>query len=175
MPEMRPDFAPLLLGKDLRSVSRSKEVVRSVVDQESFDELFSFLLHHERLLVMRAADAIEKITLQHPEFLLPHKMQLLSLLRSSIHKELKWHMALLISRVMLGEEELREVWGILSYWVQNPNESKIVRVNSLQGMFEIAQQHPVLGDSFNHIVRAVEHEPIPSLQARIRKLKRAGK
>ena len=169
---MIKDFTVLLLGKDLRSISRTNEVVRAVVDQVSFDELFNLLLHHERLLVMRAADGIEKVTIRHPEFLAPHKRQLLSLLRSSIHKELKWHMALLISRVSLSDEELREVWSILSYWVKNPNESKIVRVNSLQGMYEIARRHAALKPSFDEILRVVEREPIPSIQARIKKLRR---
>ena len=170
---MNKDFTVLLLGKDLRSIARTNEVVRAVVDQESFDELFNLLLHHERLLVMRAADGIEKVTIHHPQYLQPHKGQLLSLLRSSIHKELKWHMALLVSRISLTDEELREVWSILSYWVRNPNESKIVRVNSLQGMYEIARRHAALKQSSDDIIRATEHEPIPSLQARIRKLRKA--
>ena len=96
---MKKDFAPLLLGKDLRSIARSDEVARSVEDQESFDELFNLLLHHERLLVMRAADAIEKITIDNRKFLEPHRSQLLSLLKSAIHKELKWHIAALVTRV----------------------------------------------------------------------------
>jgi hypothetical protein len=170
---MKKDFTVLLLGKDLRSIARTNEVVRAVVNQESFDELFNLLLHHERLLVMRAADGIEKVTIHHPEFLAPHKKQLLSLLHSSIHKELKWHMALLVSRVSLTDDELKEVWGILSYWVRNPNESKIVRVNSLQGMYEMTEKYTALKPLFDEIVRDVEHEPIPSLQARIKKLRKA--
>lgn len=169
---MKKDFAPLLLGKDLRSISRSNEVVRSVNDQESFDELFKLLLHHERLLVMRAADAIEKITVAHPGFLRPHKQQLMSLLKSALHKELKWHIALLVTRLALNEEELKEVWDVLSYWAQNPNESKIVRVNSIQGLFELSVRYPDLKPGFQHTVQMVEHEPIPSLQARIKKLKK---
>ncbi len=172
---MKKDFAPLLLGRDLRSNSRSDEVVRSIEDQESFDDLFKFLLHHERMLVMRAADAIEKITVHHPEFLKIHKKQLLSLLDSAMHKELKWHIALLIPRVDLDAEEVVKVWGILSYWVRNPNESKIVRVNSLQGLFDLARLHFELKDSFDSIMEAIAHEQIPSLQARVRKLSRIKK
>jgi hypothetical protein len=169
---MKKNFAPLLLGRDLRSIARSNEVVRSVVDQESFDELFNLLLHHERLLVMRAADAIEKITLTNKYFLTRHKDQLLLLLKSAIHKELKWHIALLIPRLRLTVDELKEVWAILSYWALNPNESKIARVNSLQGLFELSQLYPDLKDSFQHTLLALEHEQIPSLQARIKRLKK---
>jgi hypothetical protein len=168
---MNKDFAPLLLGKDLRSIARSNEVARFVDDQESFDLLFNFLLHHERLLVMRAADAVEKITTSRPEFLEPHKNQLLTLLRSSVHKELQWHLALLIYRIDLTPAEVREVWSILSYWTQNPNESKIVRVNSLQGLFELSLKYVDFKPSFDNILATIEHEAIPSLQARIKKIK----
>jgi hypothetical protein len=167
------DFAHLLLGKGLRSITKSNEVVESVQDQSSFDALFSLLWHHERPLVMRAADAVEKITRKHREFLLPHKEQLLSLLKSAINKELKWHIAQLVPRLNVDPHELKEVWSVLTYWSQNPNESKIVRVNSLQGLFELTQQYPSLRPDFEHTLHTLEREPIPSIQARIKKLRKA--
>lgn len=169
---MKRDFAPLLLGKDLRSIGRVHEVMRFVDDQEDFNDLFNLLFHQERLLVMRAADAIEKITIAHPEWLLPHKGKLLGLLRSSLHKELKWHLSLLVARVDLTSQELKEVWDILTYWLKNPNESKIVRVNSLQGLYDLSHRTDALSHAFMRILRDLEHERIPSLQARIRKIKR---
>lgn len=164
-------FSNLLMGKDFRRVRQNSIVVTSVRDQESFDELFRLALHHERPLVMRAVDAVEKITLKHPEFLAPHKEQLLSILKSADHKALKRHIAQLISRVELTTEELAEVWHLLSYWARNPNESKIVRVNALQGLFDLSRINPQLKNDFLKTMAAMEHELIPSIQARIRKLK----
>ncbi len=165
-----PDFAHLLLGKDLRTIKKGNEVAKMVGDQESFDQLFGLLLHHERPLVMRAADAVEKVTINHKEFLEPHKFQLLSLLKSAVHKELKWHIAQLVSRLSLSQEELKEVWSILAYWAQNPNESKIVRVNALQGLFDLSRDAPALKRIFEDILQNLAHESIPSLKARIKKL-----
>ncbi len=167
------NFAHLLLGKDRRTINKANTVADLVEDQASFDELFALLFHHERNLVMRAADAVEKVTRKHKEFLVPHKDQILSLLRSAIHIELKWHIAQLAPRLPnLGSQELHEVWSILSYWAQNPNESKIVRVNSLQGLFDMSTSNPAFETSFINILETVEHEPIPSLRARIKKLRR---
>jgi hypothetical protein len=165
-------FTSILLGKDRRSLGRSKEVIDLVEDQQSFDELFGLLLHHERLLVIRAADAIEKITLLRKEFLEPHKLQLLSLLKSALDKELKWHIALLVPRIKLNDDELKNVWGVLMYWVQNPNESKIVRVNSLQGLFELSKEYPGLKLDLERTLGILEHIAIPSIQARIKKIGR---
>jgi len=165
-------FTTILLGKDHRSLGRSKEVIDLVHDQQSFDELFGLLLHHERILVMRAADAIEKITVLRKEFLEPHKLQLLSLLKSALDKELKWHIALLLPRIKLDSDKLKYVWDVLTYWAQNPNESKIVRVNSLQGLFESSNEYPSLKPDFERTLGLLEHIAIPSIQARIKKIKR---
>jgi hypothetical protein len=164
------DFAPLLMGKDLRTIKKADQVAGLIDSQQSFDSLFALLFHHERPLVMRAADAVEKVTIKHREFLIPHKQQLMSLLKSSVHIELKWHLAQLVPRLPLDADELKEAWSVLSYWTQNPNESKIVRVNSLQGLFDLSQENPSLKGSFKSILHAIQNEPIPSLQARIRKL-----
>jgi hypothetical protein len=171
---VKTNFAHLLLGKDLRKLRSSREVIEAVQDQESFDDLFALVFHHERPLVMRAADTVEKITRKHPEYLYPHKTQLLSVLKSAEYKELKWHIAQLIPRIHLTREELNEVWHTLTYWSRNPNESKIVRVNSLQGLFDLSQKSPDLKDDFEKTLHSLEHEHIPSIQARIRKLSGTG-
>jgi hypothetical protein len=121
---------------------------------------------------MRAVDAVEKVTSKHPEFLRPHKQQLLSVLKGADHKELKWHIAQLVPRLDLTADELKDVWHMLSYWSLNKNESKIVRVNALQGLFDLSRDNHALKEEFNNIISAMEHEMIPSIQARIRKLKK---
>lgn len=168
---MEAEFTRLLLGNDLRKLKNTKKIFDAVTDQKSFDELFGLIFHHERPLVMRAADAVEKITLKNRQFLGPHKAQLLAILRSADHKELKWHIAQLLPRLTLSTDELENVWHKLSYWALNRNESKIVRVNALQGLFDISSLHPELQKDYNQTLSALSREQIPSLQARIKKLK----
>ena len=167
----KESLTSLLLGKDLRTIRQNNVVVNSIHDQRTFDELFSLVFHHERTLVMRAIDAIEKVTAKHPEFLITHKSQLIEVLNSADHKELKWHIAQLLPRVDLTVAELEGVWHKLAYWALNKTESKIVRVNALQGLFDLSKFNPELKNDFEKITSTVEHEAIPSIQARIRKLK----
>jgi len=169
---MKKTFSELLLGSDLRRLMGNHKVAEAVFDQASFDELFGLVFHHERALVMHAVDAVEKITQRHPAYLNPHKDQLMAVLKSADHKELKWHIAQLLPRVVLLEKELNDVWHILSYWSRNTNESRVVRVNALQGLFDLSRQHPDRRVELNAIIGALEHELIPSLQTRIRKLKK---
>jgi len=166
------DLASLLLGGDLRSLGRMHELLQAVDNQETFDVLFNMIFHHERALAMKAADAVEKITREKPHYLKPHKAQLMSLLRSAVNKEIKWHVAQLIPRIDLTQNELKDVWGILTHQTQNPNESKIVRVNSLQALYELSVRFAELKSTFEHTLQTIGHDPYPSIQARIRKLKK---
>ena len=168
-------FTHELLGHDLRSLGKSSRVFNLVNNQESFDELFELIFHHERPVVMKAADAVEKITSKHRHYLNSHKKQLFRILQSADHKELKWHIAQLITRIDLNQKEFEAVWNMLAYWVRNKNESKIVRVNSLQGLCDLSLQHPEYRKDFEIIMKIVEREPVPSLQARIRKIRKQMK
>jgi hypothetical protein len=167
-----PILLYLLTGKNRRASTGNTAVMKYVNDQSTFNEVFAYIFHHERVLAMKSGDAVEKITRYQPEYLYPHKDQLMTLLHSAMHIELKWHLALLLPRIPLSDSEYREVWDTLSYWTKNPNESKIVRVNSLQGLFDLAVRKPGMKESFEAVLTVVAHEHFPSLQARIRKLKK---
>ena len=78
-----------LKGGDLRSIGEANAIVSEITNQQAFDELFKGLSDTDRLVVMRSADAIEKITIAHPEYLKSHKKELIELLQSAKHIELK--------------------------------------------------------------------------------------
>ncbi len=67
---------------------------------------------------MRTADAIEKITVNDPGYLLHHKSDILNLCYTSKNIELKWHLALLVSRLSLTKKEIGTVWQTLTSWVR---------------------------------------------------------
>ena len=140
-------FKSLLPGKYLRTMRQNNINISSVDDQRKFDNLFHLVFQHERTLVVRAADAIEKKTASRPAFLRPHKNQLLQALSTAHQKELKWQIAL------------------------DKSESKIARVKAFQGLFNLCTANPLLKDDFEKIVFALGHKMIPSIQGEIRKLK----
>jgi hypothetical protein len=123
---------------------------------------------------MRASDAVEKVTKEHPEYLHGHDKELLELARNTSNKELKWHLAQLVPRLDLSPKELESAWHRLQYWASNPIESKIVRANALEGLFELhlKESNPALTSRFNKTLFAMERERIPSLAARARVLRR---
>ena len=150
----------ILKGGDLRSIGQSNKIASSIDGQQSFDELFQQLFHADRKVVMRSADAIEKTTLKNPAFLKQHKVSILKLIETAKHIELKWHLALIVSRLKLTKREFRKVWQILTDWANNKKASKIVRVNSMQGLFNLLQTNQELKQDFNLTINRIEKENI---------------
>jgi hypothetical protein len=122
---------------------------------------------------MCTADALEKITKDKPEYLRNHQSAILKRCHTAMNIELKWHLALLATRLPLTKEELKTVWQILTGWATNRKKSKIVRVNALQGLFNLMAQHQELKADFCQTASRLKNENVPSLNASIRKLKKA--
>ena len=162
------DFKKLLSGGDLRSIGRSNEVVLLVRNQNEFDELFKFLFNADRLVVMRTADAIEKITIKRPEYLWRHKRKFFELVNGSKNKELQWHLALMMPRLKLNKREFGLAWSTLTAWAKGKTNSRIARVCSVQALSELSQQNTDLTGDLDFTFQEIEREEIPSINARIR-------
>lgn len=161
-----------LKGGDLRSTGMVEQLLPFIKNQAKFDELFSHISNDDRIVTMRAVDAVEKLSATNPGFLAKHKTSILSFLDQSSHIEFKWHVALLVARLPLTTIEKMQVWAKLKKWATDVSESKIVRVNALQAMAELSQNDQELKDSLMPLFNKIEKEKVPSLVARIRKLRK---
>ncbi|MGZ4042919.1 MAG: hypothetical protein ACXVO9_06945 [Bacteroidia bacterium] len=166
------NFERLFSGGDLRTLGRSNSVIAQIKNQKEFDALFQYLFHEDRLVIMRAADTIEKISERNPHYLVKHKKRILALCKTAVNKELQWHLAQIVSRLNLNHEELGRVWGILTKWALDRTNSRIVRVNSMQALFDLKGQDKRLLKDFALTLRELEKENIPSLKARINILRK---
>lgn len=160
-----------LAGGDLRSVKRNQFVVSSIKNQQEFDELFRLMVHKDRLVVMRAADAIEKITKDKPTYLTKHKKVILDLASLAENKELQWHLAQLMPRLTLDKIEFEHALSTLMQWAMDEKCSRIVRVNSLQALHDLALIRSEYNVHLELLYSKLEKEKIPSINARIKKLR----
>ncbi|MEO9004531.1 MAG: hypothetical protein ABI288_07330 [Ginsengibacter sp.] len=163
-------FVKLLSGSEPRSAGRSNDAVLKVRNDDDFDELFKCLSYKDRMVRMRAADAIEKITLKYPSYLFKHKSDLMDLCCTVKEKRLKGHFALLVPRLNLTANEKEIVWQRLTGWALDREESKRVRINSIQALYEIAEGDNFYIKDFELAIDQVEKENITSLNARIKRL-----
>jgi methionyl-tRNA formyltransferase len=167
---MAKDFLELLTGNDLRSLGKNSEIISLINDQKTFDELFIHLYNQDRAIVMKTIDVIEKITLKHKEYLQKHKSEILKISKNVENIELKWHLAQILARIKYANDEMEIVWKILKQWIVNKGESKIVRVNSLQSLYEIVKENNKYENDLKNIVKTLKQENIASINARIKKL-----
>jgi hypothetical protein len=88
-----------LAGGDRRSIGKADEVVNEVLeDPRLFDTLFESILAEAEVVRMRAADAIEKITVKRRETLQPYKGRLMEEVARLEQKEVRWHVAQMLPR-----------------------------------------------------------------------------
>lgn len=104
------DLLRQLAGGDRRSIGQSDRVVREVLKRPSlFVTVIRGLDCADPLIRMRCADAAEKMTRSHPDWLQPHKAALIALAARTAEQEMRWHLAQMLPRLTLTPTETRRV------------------------------------------------------------------
>jgi HEAT repeat protein len=165
----RKDILALLEGGDRRTIGRSDQVAAIVSnDPELFPELISGLWSTDPLVRMRAADATEKVTRKQPELLQPHKKELLGLMTEAQEQELRWHLAVMVPRLLLNAKEEQVAISSLNSYLED--RSSIVKTFALQGLADLAQDDPSIRPRVIEILREATRNGTPAMKARSRKL-----
>ena len=159
----------LLAGRDRRSIGNVNAVIAAVEhDPSLFDVLFHGLLSDDPLIRMRAADAIEKITRRHPDWLQPYKGQLLTQVAHNEQQEVRWHMAQLFPRLAVDQHERAAMVVVLLDYLTNT--SQIVKVCALQALADLSAHDPALRRQTITILEEVTNTDSPAVKSRGRKL-----
>lgn len=154
---------------DLRTIGKVPEVVALVFRRpELFPGVLEALQHPDPGVRMRAADALEKITRQQPEFLQPHKEFILEQARSQPQQEVRWHLAQIIPRLRLSALEIAQVAEVLFRYLDDP--SKIVQANSLEALVELARAEDRLWKKVTGTLENLAETGSPAVRSRARKL-----
>jgi HEAT repeat protein len=163
------DLLDLLRGGDRRMVRGVAEVIEQVRAQPAlFDQLIAGMQHDDPLVRMRSADAAEKLTRDHPDWLQPHKRILLNDISECTQQEVRWHVAQMLPRLTLARLELERAMHVLTQYLQD--KSRIVQVNALQAMVELCQQNVDFKPKVVDIIQAQLVKGSPAVKARCRKL-----
>src|SRR5512142_227122 len=96
----------LLRTGDMRTTGKSEDVVRLVLMRPGlFGQVVDAVLFDDAGVRMRAADAVEKISRIHPEWLNPYKKLFLTEIASIEQQEVRWHTAQILTRLELNGAE----------------------------------------------------------------------
>jgi hypothetical protein len=158
-----------LRGGDRRSIGNVGEVVAAVRKKpDLFKDLVAGLFDEDPVVRMRAADAMEKISLVNPQSLQPFKTELIRLARQTQQQELRWHSAQMIPRIKLTSKETATVTDIFFDYLND--KSKIVVTFAMQALSDLALQEDTASA---RVIRAIEkliRTGSPAIQTRGKKL-----
>lgn len=139
-------------------------------DAKLFPALIGGLWSADLLVRMRAADAAEKVTRKHPELLKPYKKELLGLMSEAQEQELRWHLAVMVPRLLLNAKERQSAMSLLEGYLED--RSSIVKTFALQGLADLAQAEPGFRTRVVEILCEATRRGTPAMKARSRKLLR---
>jgi hypothetical protein len=158
-----------LEGGDLRSIGRSNEVVAEVLAHpELFGVLFAGLSVDDPIVRARAADAVEKISAIHPEYLRPHRTKLVGELARCDQKEVRWHVAQMLPRLRWATREQQQVYDILTEYLRD--SSSIVKTFAMQGLADFTTQAPERRPAVLRQLKKFTAHGTPAMRARGRTL-----
>jgi hypothetical protein len=159
----------MLLGGDRRSIGRANEVVQIILQQpEKFDDLFQGFYELDPIIKMRTADAIEKITAEKPDLLIPYKQRIIDLVDKINQIEVQWHFAQIIPRLPLSEIEIYKAYQMIENYLLST--SAIVKTFSYQCLLELALQDPALLPQTRKHLEIGMTSPTKAVQSRCHKL-----
>jgi len=159
----------LLSIGDLRTAGKSEEVVIQVSSNPKlFGDVVNAILVDDPGTRMRASDAVEKITRDHPEWLKPYKRQFLNKIASIKQKEVRWHTAQILPRLNLTKKEREKVYDLMQVYLED--ESSIVKTFAMQALTDIAIQDSGYINKVQTLVKQLMKEGTPAMKSRGKKL-----
>ncbi|UUV17842.1 hypothetical protein NRK67_11135 [Fusobacteria bacterium ZRK30] len=159
-----------LKGGDLRSIGKSDEVVREILDNPSlFREVFEGMLNNDPIIRMRSADVSEKVSARHPEYLQPFKYELINEISKIKQQEVQWHTAQMFSYIKIDRKERDKIIKILLSYIRM-TDSNIVKVFSMQTLADFAERDQQLKSQIIKLIEEMMEQGAPSLISRGKKL-----
>lgn len=161
-----------LSGGDRRSVGESNRAAALILEQPKLIAvLFQGLDSTDPVLRMRCSDAIEKATAKRPELLAPYKKALMQKYSKIEQQEVRWHVALLLSRLLLTTQEATAVVKLLLSFTND--RSSIVRTMTMQALTDVALRSRHLLPEVTEHIQELSVIGTPAMKARSKKLLRA--
>ncbi len=159
------DLLRLLQGTDRRSIGKANQVVAAVLkNPRAFDAVFNAMLSDDPVVRMRAADAVEKITATHPDWLRPYKRTLLTRVARIEQQEVRWHVAQMIPRLSLTPRERARAIEILETYFSD--QSGIVKTFAMQALADLVTQDENLRESVVARLTELTRDGTPAMKSR---------
>ncbi|QCN94404.1 ACT domain-containing protein [Azospirillum argentinense] len=160
----------LALGGDRRAFGDIPTVAEAVAaDPARLPELVACLFDGDAGVRMRAADALERVSRGDARPLDAFAERLLTDAAAIEQAEVRWHLAAVLPRLTLTEEQRGRAVALLEGWFEN-RASRIVQSAALQAMVDLAADDPELRPVAADMLGRAMRSRIPSLAARAKRI-----
>lgn len=96
------NFRERLSKGDMPTTVESDQIAKEIIrNPYLFPTLFSLILDEDPAVRIRAADAAEKVSAKHHEYLQPHKKTVIKPVTKIPQQEVRWHSAQMVSYLNL--------------------------------------------------------------------------
>ncbi len=158
-----------LSGGDRRSIGEANAVVSEVlVDSALFPLLVRALEYPDEIVRMRAADAIEKITISRPDLLRGYEAHMIDRIAATPQQEVRWHVAQIIPRLNLDSIERERALAILTGYLND--RSRIVQTFAMQALADLARDDQDLRRRVLPMLEQLAVTGSPAVRSRGRRL-----
>lgn len=132
------NFAAILsVGGKANSLGRSVEACDAVLgDSARLPELYACLFADDAWVRMRAADCLEKVCRQHPDWVEPYIDRIFDELATSPQPSIQWHLAQIFAQVKLTQNQQKRAVEWLKNTLAAPAVDWIVAVNAMKTLLQ---------------------------------------
>jgi TPR repeat protein len=141
-------------GGKTNSLGRAAEVITSVLqDERRLEELYNCLFAEDAWVRMRAADALEKICRDHPEWIAPYIDRLQKDFSDNSQPSIQWHIAQIYQQVALTAAQKSVAIAWLQKLVSTKDVDWIVSANAMETLAQFVDDGSVARDVFVGLVK----------------------
>jgi len=137
-------------------------------DPSHFPVVFNGFNSEDPVVRMRAADVVEKVTRHEFGLLKGYEREIIDTISAIEQQEVCWHIALLLPRLSVDKKDREKIVDILRRYLEH--ESKIVAVNAMQALAELAIQDGRLKEMVAGLIASKMVDGSPAIKARGKKL-----
>lgn len=161
--------AILAEGRCTQGPGRAFDAAMLVLEEPRLTrQLIECLWDQDEAVAGRAADALETVVGECPDVSHSWKQALVGLLVESRAIKVRWHLALIVTKLRLTRPECRRLADLFTGWLND--RSSIVKTCAMQGLAELTIQDPSMKDDVLDLLRELTRSGTPAMRARGRHL-----
>jgi HEAT repeat protein len=161
--------AARLSGGDRRSPGAAGDVAAHAIrDPSLVPVLVALLRHDDPLIRMRAADALEKVSRERPETVVPFAATLVREIGPHPQQEIRWHVALMLPRLGVSGELRDDAVALARAYLAD--RSRIVVAEAMTALAVFARDDPALREWLILELERFAASDVPSARSRAKRV-----